>query len=178
MNWKKIFFIIIIIVIIFLLVKNKDNFGSIDSSGSISDPTSSSFYNITCEDIDSKCNTYDNSECVSNPLYMMENCPNKCQMCNLTNNARNAIINNGTIATELSLGQCKDISNKCGEFIQNNPDECINTSSYMRQYCKNSCGFCNSVEYVDGKLTEYPNDVYSDQYVNRAIPSRAQAVAV
>lgn len=54
----------------------------------------------------------------------------------------------------------------------------MDTSSYMRQYCKNSCGFCNDVVYVDGKLTEYPNNIYSDQYVNKPNPSRAQAVAV
>lgn len=158
MNWKVFIFIIIIIILIFFIFKNKnkDNFTS-----------------ISCEDTDSKCNDYDESECVSNPLYMMDNCPKKCGMCNLTDNARNAIINNGNIAKDFALGQCIDISNKCQSWLNTNPNECQNTSSYMRQYCKNTCGFCDVVENIDGKLTKFPNNVYQDQYNNQNIAHRS-----
>ena len=102
MNWKVFIFIIIIIIVIFLIFKdkNKENYN----------PNS-------CDDADPKCNNYDNSECVTNPLYMMENCTKKCGMCNLSDNARAAIVNNGNIAKDFALGKCEDISNKCQSFL-------------------------------------------------------------
>jgi hypothetical protein len=128
MNLKNLFFFsIILIIILIIIIKKTEN------------------YNTTseCVDTDPNCNTYDNSECVRNPSYMMSKCPKKCKMCNLSDNTYDAIIDNSSIIPQLVEDNCRDISLECKNFLLRNPSECLNTPNYMNSYCKATCGRCN-----------------------------------
>lgn len=148
MIWKYSIFIIIFIIIVVIIIKeSKEDFNS----------------TISCEDLDPKCYQYEEKECTTNPKYMANNCAKRCSMCRLTDNTYNAIMNNADIVPELVKGTCIDVSEECGKYLINNPNECTNRSDWMAINCKQSCDYCDKVTNIAGTTIYTKNDVYNKQ---------------
>lgn len=145
MSIKYTFFTIIFIIIIVLIFKGKKE---------LFNPTSD------CVDIDSKCDLYNENECVTNPTYMTTNCTKRCNMCGLTDNTYNAIISNANIVPSLVTGDCIDVSDKCYQY------DCSDNQQFMSINCKKTCQYCDKTVKFAGKTIYEKNEIYAANQFN------------
>ncbi|XP_057300752.1 zinc metalloproteinase nas-14-like [Hydractinia symbiolongicarpus] len=86
-----------------------------------------------CHDFEKNCKTWVKmGECQSNTKFMSQYCCKSCQGVTPTKSA----------STTKSSGACKDKSNQCAYYKSTGWYVC-GVGSYMYDYCKKTCGYCN-----------------------------------